>query len=136
MREKQVTIFVNLFGRETYALLRNLVSPVKPAEKSLDELMDALRGHFERKKLVTAARFQFHERQQQASRCLLSYLAELRKIAVPCDFEDSLLESLKDRLVCGLKNEAHQKRLLLEQELTLDKAQAICQSLETAELND
>ena len=65
-----------------------------------------------------------------------TYLAELRKIAVPCDFGDSLLESLKDRLVCGLKNEAHQKRLLLEQELTLDKAQAICQSLETAELND
>ena len=62
-REKQVPVFLNLLGRETYALLRNLVSPVKPAEKSLNELMDALRGHFEPKKLVTAARFQFHQRQ-------------------------------------------------------------------------
>ena len=59
-REKQVPVFLNLLGRETYALLRNLVSPVKPADKSLNELMDALRGHFEPKKLVTAARFQFH----------------------------------------------------------------------------
>ena len=43
---------MNLLGRETYALLRNLVSPMKPAEKSLNELMDALREHFEPKKLV------------------------------------------------------------------------------------
>ena len=86
---------------------------MKPAEKSLDELMDALRGHFELKKLVTAARFQFHQRQQQAGESVSTYLAELRKIAVPCDFGDSLSESLKDRLVCGLRNEAHQKRLLL-----------------------
>ena len=116
-REKQVPVFLNLFGRETYALLRNLVSLVKPAEKSLDELMGALRGHFERKKLVTAARFQFHQRQQQAGESVSTYLAELRKIAFPCDFGDSLSESLKDRLVCGLSNEAHQKRLLLKQEL-------------------
>ena len=134
-REKQVPVFLNLLGRETYALLRNLVSPVKPAEKSLNELMDALRGHFEPKKLVTAARFQFHQRQQQAGESVSTYLAELRKMAVPCEFGDSLSECLKDRLVCGLRNEAHQKRLLSEPELTLDKAQAICQSLETAELN-
>ena len=57
------------------------------------------------------------------------------RMAVPCEFRNSLSESLKDRLVCGLRNEAHQKRLLSEPDLTLDKAQAICQSLETAELN-
>ena len=56
-------------------------------------------------------------------------------MAVPCEFGNSLSESLKDCLVCGLRDEAHQKRLLSEPELTLDKAQMICQSLETAELN-
>ena len=61
---KQVPVFLNLLSRETYALLRNLFSPVKPVEKSLNELMDTLRGHFEPKKLVMVARFQFHQRQQ------------------------------------------------------------------------
>ena len=87
---------------------------MKPAEKSLDELMDALREHFERKKLVTAARFSFiNKSSRQVSQS--TYLAELRKIAVPCDFGDSLSESLKDRLVCGLRNDTHQKRLLQNQ---------------------
>ena len=54
---------MNLLGRETYALLWNLVSPVKLAEKSLNELVDTLRRHFERKKLVTAARFEFQRQQ-------------------------------------------------------------------------
>ena len=128
-REKQVPVFLNVLGRETYALLRNL----KPAEKSLNELMDALREHFEPKKLVTAAGFQFHQRQQQARESVSTYLAELRRMAVPCEFGNFLSESLKDRLVCGLRNEAIQKRLLLEPKLTLDKSQAICQSLETAD---
>ena len=51
---------------------------------------------------------------------------------VPCEFEDSLSRLLNDRLECGFRNE---KRLLSEPELTLEKAQAICQSLETAELS-
>ena len=64
-----------------------------------------------------------------------TYLAELRRMVVPCEFGDSLSEFLKVHLVCGLRNKAHQKRLLSEPELTLDKAQVICQSLKTAELN-
>ena len=114
-REKQVLVFLNLLGWETYALLRNLVSPVKPSEKSLNELTDTLREHFEPKKLVMAARFQLHQRQQQAGESVSTYLAELRRMAVPREFGNSLSESLKDRLVCGLRNEAHQKRLLSEQ---------------------
>ena len=31
-REKQVPVFLNLLGQETYALLQNLVSPMKPVE--------------------------------------------------------------------------------------------------------
>ena len=39
-------------------------------------------------------------------------------MAVPCEFGDSLSESLK--VVCGLRNESHQKRLLSKPELALD----------------
>ena len=47
----------------------------------------------------------------------------------------ALDESLRDSLDCGLANEAHQKRLLSEGELSLDKALLIAQSLEMAEDN-
>ena len=59
------------------------------------------------------------------------FFAELRMLAAPCEFG----ESLHDQLVCGLEEEAYQKHLLSERELTLDKALQISQSMETANVN-
>ena len=101
----------------------------------LKKLMDVPRNYHEPKKVVMAARFTFHQRLQQPGESVAMYLAELRKLAVPCEFGESLDEALRDRLVCGLRDEAYQKRLLSECELTLDKALQIAQSLETADVN-
>lgn len=87
------------------------------------------------KKVMMVARYQFHQRQQHPGESVAMYLAELRKMAVPCEFRATLGEALRDRLVCGLGNEAHQKRLLSEPDLTLDKALVLAQSLETANVN-
>ena len=48
---KQVPVFWNLIGRDTYELLRNLLVPDKPAEMSLVGLYETLRKHFEPKKV-------------------------------------------------------------------------------------
>ena len=133
--DKRVPVFLNLIGRENYSLLRSILLPQKPVEQPLKKLMDVLREYYEPKKVVMAARFLFHQRQQQPGESVAIYLAELRKLAVPCEFGETLDEALRDRLVCGLRDEAYQKRLLSEPELTLDKALQIAQSMETADVN-
>ena len=90
--------------------------------------MDALRDYFKPKKVVMAAKFYFHQHQQPGESVPM-YLAELRKLVVPCEFGEALDEVLWDRLVCGLCNEAYQKHLLEEWELTLDKALQTSQRL-------
>ena len=52
-----------------------------------------------------------------------------------CEFGETLDETLRDRLVCGLCDEAYQKHLLSERKLTLDKALKIAQSMKTADVN-
>ena len=42
---------------------------------------------------------------------------------------------LRDRFVCGLSNEATQKRLLTEQNLDLAKALEVAQAMEAAQKN-
>lgn len=42
------------------------------------------------------------------------FVAALHKLAEHCEFGDVLNDSLRDRLVCGLRNEAIQKKLLTE----------------------
>ncbi|GLV46088.1 hypothetical protein CBL_05173 [Carabus blaptoides fortunei] len=67
-------------------------------------------------------RFQFHKRDQKSTESVAEYITELKKIAEHCQFGVILQDMLRDRLVCGVKNESVQRRLLAEPELTFDVA--------------
>ncbi|UYV66643.1 hypothetical protein LAZ67_4002435, partial [Cordylochernes scorpioides] len=54
-------------------------------------------------------------------RICITYVAELRKLSENCEFID-LDDRLRDRLVCGLRNESLAKRPLSEKDLTFEKA--------------
>ena len=49
-------------------------------------------------------------------------MAELTKLSEFCVFGDTLDVMLRDRLVCGLRNQKLQQRLLAESNLTFTKA--------------
>ena len=57
----------------------------------------------------------------------------MRRLASHCEFGQFLDETLRDRLVCGLRNDTTQKRLVSEADLTLAKAAQIASSMESAE---
>ena len=61
-------------------------------------------------------------------------MAELRRLATHCDFGDYLQQALRDRLVCGIRHENTQKRLLSEADLTLSRAIDIARSIEATEM--
>lgn len=60
------------------------------------------------------------------------FVAALKKLAEHCEFNDVVNDTIRDRLVCGLRSEAAQKRLLTESALTLGKAIEISVSIELA----
>lgn len=59
-------------------------------------------------------------------------MARLKQLSEHCEFDLSLNDTIRDRLVCGLRSEAIQKRLLTEANLQLDKAIEISTSMEMA----
>ena len=61
-------------------------------------------------------------------------MAELRRLATHCDFGDYLEQALRDRLVCGIRHENTQKRLLSEADLSLSRAIDIARSIEATEM--
>ena len=63
------------------------------------------------------------------------YVAELKRLANNCQFGQYLDEALRDRLVCGMRSQSTQKRLLAEADLTFSKALAVALSVEAAEKN-
>ena len=127
---KQVAWLLNMIGAKNYSLVRTLVAP---ESKTLEQLTAVLKQHYEPKCLVIARRFYFHRRNQDTNESIAEYVAELRKLAAPCEFGDYLNEALRDRFVCGLLSKSTQKRLLSEVDLSLTKTVSIAQSMEAAE---
>ncbi len=54
------TTFITLIGPDTYKLLRSLVHPAKPDDKTYQELTEVLTAHFKPSEIVQ--RFRFHTR--------------------------------------------------------------------------
>ncbi len=61
---KKKAVFPIVIGTKAYSLLRNLLPPAKPAEKSYAELLEVMKQHLDPKPLVIAERFRFHRRNQ------------------------------------------------------------------------
>ena len=60
-------------------------------------------------------------------------MAELRHLTEHCYFGATLDDMLRDRLECRIADVTIQRRLLAEDELTLEKAVQLARALETAD---
>ena len=96
--DKRVAVFLSSVGAPTYTLLRDLISPEKPQDKTLDALSTKLKEHFNPKPLVIAERFRFYSRSQSATESVSEFIADLRKLAANCNFENFLPQALRDRM--------------------------------------
>eukprot|EP00105_Crassostrea_gigas_P033303 XP_011456634.2 PREDICTED: uncharacterized protein K02A2.6 [Crassostrea gigas] len=126
----KVPSLLSIIGPRHYTLLKNLCAPVKPATMTFDELIKKLTDHLSPRPSEIAERFRFHKREQGAGETVTVYIAEIRRLAIHCDFGDTLEKTL--RFVCGLKQEHIQKKLLAEPKLTLERAIQTAVAMETA----
>ena len=62
---KVVPTLLTVVGSKPYSLLRGLISPELPKDKTYDELIDLLKKHFDPEPIVIAERFQFYQRNQK-----------------------------------------------------------------------
>ena len=95
-----------------FTLLRSLTAPDKPGDKEYDELVTLLTRHMALKSLVIAERFRFHKRDQREGESINEYV---QRLSEHCDFGTGLNDALRDRLVCGIRYEGVQKRLLTKE---------------------
>ena len=122
-------------GATTYKLMCDLVSPLKPKDKTFEQLKEIVQKHLKPKPSEIVQRYKFHTRVQRSGETIANFVAELRHLSQDCNFGDSLSDMLRDRLVCGVKSERTQRRLLAETALTFENAFAAATAMETAERN-
>eukprot|EP00731_Ephydatia_muelleri_P037001 Em0374g4a len=101
---KRRAVLLSVCGGSVYQLIRNLVAPGKPADKSFSELVTLVRTHFRPSSSVTVQRYNFNSRSQRDGESVSQFVAELRKLSEHCDFGNTLEDMLRDRLVCGIRD--------------------------------
>lgn len=109
--EKKHAVLLVVIGPATYRVLRNLISPKKPAEESYSDLVEVLSDHFNPVPSEIVQHFKFNSRVQKSGESVSMFVAELHAIAALCNFEGTLEGMLRDRIVCGINDSAIQKRL-------------------------
>ena len=131
---KRRATFLSVIGPAPYQLLRSLLSPMKPTEKTFEELVAVLSGHYSLPPSEIMQRFRFNSRSRKSGESVAAYVAELRRLAEFCNYGTTLDKMLRDRS-SGTSATSVQKKLIQEKYLTLQQAVTLAQGSETAAKN-
>ena len=101
-------------------------------DKKVDKILGKYEKYCNPQCNVTYERHQFNIRNQNEGESIDAYVTDLRIKSKSCEFGDLADSLLRDRLVCGVKKDTVQSRLLRETDLTLQKAIDICRAAETS----
>ena len=114
---KKRAILLTSVGTKTYHILRSLLPPHKPTDKTFDQCVAVLKGHFCPQPNQTVLRYRFYTRCQKPDESIAKFVADLRRLSEGCEFPD-LDNMLRDRSVVGCQDQAIQRRLLSDHNLT------------------
>ena len=131
--DKQRAVLLSVCGASTYQLIRSVVSPAKPTEKTFEQLVTLMKEHYFPKPSVTMQRFAFNSSSHKQGESVANFVADLRRLSEYCEFGESLAAMLRDRLICGINNDRMQRHLLAESKLSFEKAYELAQAMETAD---
>ena len=123
-------------GREIYKTLQLPPETETNAEgqkvwrRTTDELKTAFKNYCELRKNLTFERHKFNTRTQIEGETIDQYVTVLRTLASTCQYNDLKDGLIRDRIVCGIRNEALREHLLRIADLSLEKAIDSCRASE------
>ena len=92
-------------------------------------------NHQNPKPSVIRERFKFNKRDRGPSESVAKYIAALRRLSEHCNYGTVLEDMLRDRLVCCIRDDRIQQRLLSEATLDFDRPVQIASPIERATKN-
>lgn len=131
----QIAILLNMIGDECLDIYNTF-----PQEKTkkIEDVIRCFDEYFLPKANITMETFKFHNIMQKDEQSIDSYIVELKSQAANCSFvctneeckKSYMDRMIKDKIILGIKDKQIQQRLIRETNMTLDKIQDYCKSIE------
>ncbi|XP_056017509.1 uncharacterized protein K02A2.6-like [Ostrea edulis] len=125
----QVATFLHMAGIEARRVYNTFGITGDDVHK-IEVLKTKFKEYCEPRKNLTYIRHVFFTRNQGHDEPTDNYVTDLRNKAQQCEFGSLADELIRDRIVCGIQDEACRARLLRESDLTLAKAIDVCRAQE------
>ena len=133
--QQRKAIFLTEVGAEVYSVLSNLLSPAKPKDSTLENIIRRLKDHYDPAPLEITESFHFGMRNQNPGESINDYIVALKKLSIHCNYGEFLNRALRDRFVCGLNSAKIHNKLLNTSGLTFGTRCQIAISMELADKN-
>lgn len=130
-KELRTATFLTCIGADAADVYEGFAFEEEGDEKDIDKVLDKFDNFCVGKTNETYERYLFNTCVQLEGINIDSYVAKLRKLAKTCNYgglEDNLI---RDRIVCGIRENTIRKRLLQEDKLSLDRAIDMCRAFES-----
>ena len=92
--DKKRLVFLSVIGPAAYKLLRSLLAPEKPGDKSFKSLTETMTKHYNPAPSEIVQRYKFHTRFWQPGETVSTYISELRSLAEHCKLGTTILFEL------------------------------------------
>lgn len=101
-------------GTETYSVLGNLCAPDLPHTKGYNELVEALKKHYDVKPSYHRSLMTFQLRKKRPQDSLNGLYADLKALAKDCSFGDQFDKRVRDQLFMAVEEEVYFPNLVAE----------------------
>ena len=124
--EIKAATFLHVVGEDALELYNTFTWEADGDQHNMEKIMEKFEAYCNPKKNVTWERHVFNTRAQKSGETIDEYVTDLRSKARTCEFGDLMDSLIRDRIVCGIEDDATRKQLLKEKDLSLQKAIDIC----------
>ena len=124
-----------IFTSRLPSYLKTLLAPTLVTAKTFAEIAKVVQDHVQPKPSVIMRRFRFNTCSRNQGESITAFVARLRELASHCEYGDTAAQLIRDRLVCGIRDDRLQRSLLCTTNLTFDKAVQLALLHEAAEQN-
>ena len=126
----QVGILLHTAGPEAQDVHETFTYTGDEQRNDIETVLQKFRTYCEPRKNIVFERYQFWDRNQNASEPIDQWVTDLRSKAAKCEFGTFESDMIRDKVVFGGRDERIRERLLRVADLTLNKALDICRAAE------
>ena len=130
----RVATFITCIGPDALEIHTGLPFLMDAERENMDKVLELWQNYCIGRTNVVYERYKFNNRSQEANESIDAYIRALRTLAETCEFGSLKDDLIRDRLVCGIRDNGQRKKLLQEPKLTPEKCIDSCRAAEATKL--